>query len=815
MPLPGDLLTAIITGTFPAGDGGPATGYVEFAPSSDLIDATGNVIIPAVAVRRHVTGGLMDPLTFVRTDNANIQPQGWVLSVTHHISGVPSKQYFIALTGNIDLSVVNPVQPVAAQTPYIRAVGDKMTGTLELDGSQPLKIPAGAVSGYVWTATDNQGDGHWAAASGGLTPPVTIPQGGTGQTTQQAAMNALAGAQSAGKYLRSDGANTTLSVIGAADLPTGTTAAQGAVQFDSVAADLQPEGVAAISGPSGPSGKTIDSTHVHPLQPWQFSVLKYGAIGNLNCVVDAATNGTAVVTSASGKFTPSMVGMSVAGKGFLTSGQSTLRTTVASYQSATQVTLTAAATSTATGLQMVWGTDDTAAFQAAQNAAVAYGNGSPFSKITQVVIPPAPGGFGYMIDGNLTSTDGTNAVYNGQIVTGIRSDRLPGMTLEWFSPVDAGFPRHWNQDYPAFTGCSLFSTLTFSSQAAQATTDTHSIANQGNPAVLSGPTGKNGYGVTATNPLFNNMTIVLTNISIINAHSASGWSICPFNFHGMARAHVRRCGFGTSGVVQYYTGAGGSGGNVDFSSPSTFSGGASMGGLMPGAGNNASNVVEDCVWNGGFTYGPLLTEHTVCRGVNTSLYNWIGVGVAGNYGDGGSGAGSLHAIDLGQFCVESCSYHLGVWGAGAAGIGPYICGVLDTEGTVQIRGVTNIAANLQALSGELHLTGSPSTPTFTFPTNLRLIKETQVRGAVAAPTITASTAQINTFYRDATVVASGGTGVTAIKVSALAGGAAPPTMTTIYSQASGVLPLVTFTVPAGCWFEIDCTTVPTTNWVLA
>lgn len=583
------------------------------------------------------------------------------------------------------------------------------------------------------------------------------------------------------------------------------------VAYETDATKLQPDGVAALNTPSGPSGHTVDATHTHPLQPWEFSVAKYNAVGDLNVVVDAVTNGTAVVTSASGKFTAGIVGKPVAIKGGLTSGVTTLVTTVASYQSATQVTLTAAATSTATGLQMVWGTDDTAALQATQDAMVAYGNGSPFSKVLRMVIPPAAGGFGYMIAGSLKSTDSLgNAVYNGQILTGLHNDRLAGLTVEWVGPADAGSPRHWNQDYPAFTGATLFSTAVFSSQAAQATTDPHSIANGGNAAVISGPTGKFGYGTTGTNPLFNNMTIVLRNISIMNAHSASGWSICPFNFYGMARAHLYECSFGTSGVVQYYTGGGGSGGNTDFSALSSFSGGASVGGLMPAAGNNASNEIRGCIWNGGYTYGPVLTEHTVCVGRNTVLYCWGGVGVAGNYGDGGSGAGSLHAIELGQMCIEACTYHLVVWGAGAAGIGPYIRGSIDTEGSVQVRGNTNVAGNLSALSGELHLTGSPSTPVFTFPTNLRLIKETQTRGPVASPGYTLGTAQINTFYRDATVIISGGT-VTAVKVSALAGGASgAPTMTTIPGFTSG-----TFRVPAGCWWEIDGTVQPTSmQWIL-
>lgn len=49
---------------------------------------------------------------------------------------------------------------------------------------------------------------------------LPLTRGGTGQSTQQAAINTLTGTQIAGRYLRSDGTNATLSVIQAADVPT-------------------------------------------------------------------------------------------------------------------------------------------------------------------------------------------------------------------------------------------------------------------------------------------------------------------------------------------------------------------------------------------------------------------------------------------------------------------------------------------------------------------------------------------------------------------------------------------------------------------
>jgi hypothetical protein len=53
-----------------------------------------------------------------------------------------------------------------------------------------------------------------------VTGTVAIANGGTGATSQQSALNNLAGIQTAGRYLRSDGTNTSLSNIQVGDVPT-------------------------------------------------------------------------------------------------------------------------------------------------------------------------------------------------------------------------------------------------------------------------------------------------------------------------------------------------------------------------------------------------------------------------------------------------------------------------------------------------------------------------------------------------------------------------------------------------------------------
>lgn len=100
--------------------------------------------------------------------------------------------------------------------------------------------PVAGSKGRRFTSTDTgveyYDDGSaWQAITldaGQVTGTLAIAHGGTGQTTQQLAINALTGAQSSGKYLRSDGTNSTLDTLHAADLPTATTSTLGAVKVD-------------------------------------------------------------------------------------------------------------------------------------------------------------------------------------------------------------------------------------------------------------------------------------------------------------------------------------------------------------------------------------------------------------------------------------------------------------------------------------------------------------------------------------------------------------------------------------------------------
>ena len=57
-------------------------------------------------------------------------------------------------------------------------------------------------------------------AASGLSNPVTLGQGGTGQTGAPAALTALTGTQAAGQVVRSDGTNAALAALQHGDLPS-------------------------------------------------------------------------------------------------------------------------------------------------------------------------------------------------------------------------------------------------------------------------------------------------------------------------------------------------------------------------------------------------------------------------------------------------------------------------------------------------------------------------------------------------------------------------------------------------------------------
>jgi hypothetical protein len=433
--------------------------------------------------------------------------------------------------------------------------------------------------------------------------------------------------------------------------------------------------------------------------PWVFDVTAsaYGAKGDGQVVTDGAmASGSAVLTSATANFQASDVGKAISVKGAGPTGVTTLVTTIASRQSATQVTLTAANASggAVSGAVVIWGTDDTAAIQSAVNAAEAYLGTHTYA---QVYFPPKP----YIVAGALnTSKSG-----NGQIVFGPYAVAGNKKILEFRGETDgAAAVRHWQQTSPQFSGSCLISLGVYSSTTAQ-TTD---INAHGNPAVICGPNEGSGYGKTSGGAVFSNMQAVVKNLTILTTHSAYGITYGALSLWGVANAHVENFGYGTAGVVT---------GN-DYASPGTFGAGLSAGCLLPAPGNNDHVVAKNISCGGGYTYALFLTEHAMIDRY-MALYSWAGLVVVGSYA---GSVGSVHSMHVISASIEACTHELYIMGVGSQGVGPTIYANISTEsGTPNIAGSSSSAVN--GALGRIVLTGlfTETGVSTQYPTGIELV----------------------------------------------------------------------------------------------
>jgi hypothetical protein len=526
--------------------------------------------------------------------------------------------------------------------------------------------------------------------------------------------------------------------------------------------------------------------------PWVFDVRTFGAKGDGQSAIDGAmTSGQATLTCASAPFKPTDVGKSIMVKGALTSGVTTLVTTISGYTSASTVTLGASATNTVTTALVLWATDDTVALQAAINTAHAYGQ---VTGTAIVWVPPTGNGTFYGVAGALVAGGATKA--NGQLTIPIQVTTGRKVALIIMGATDGGTTRHWEQKIPQLAGSTLVSFGAW----ANATAQLNAINANGQAACISGQTGANGYGTDAL--VYNNTLVRMQNIQVYTTHSLNGWGYGALNFHGLAAAALENFGFGTAAT--YAPGGG------DYNNPNGFSAGISVGVLLPSAGNNDNNQLRNVTCHGGYTRAIFVTEHTEWVG-GTILYSWSGVCPVGNYGDGGNGVGASHGIFIDQVSIEGCNNQLEVVGPGQSGVGPMLSGSYDTEGQSTIR---DNSGGLAAVCGEFHVksNGVAASPAVGAPTPLQLICDFQFPGLVASPpALTINTAIQNPYGRYATVTLQGGTGITTVQVSSLMGGASAPTMSTVFTQSAGVLPLLTVRVGPLGWIKINGTTTVTTN----
>ena len=206
--------------------------------------------------------------------------------------------------------------------------GLTLTGTVTTSGSLTL---GGTLSNVSLTTA--------------VTGTLPIANGGTGQTSAQAAINSLAGAVTSGSYLRGNGTNVVMSTIQAGDVPTlnqNTTGTASNVTGTVAVANGGTGGTTQAAGRTGLGATTIGSNLFTLTNPGAITFPRFNADNTVSSL-DAATFRTAIgagtgagtVTSVGG--TGTVNGLTLTGT-VTSSGNLTLGGTLSGVSLTTAVT---------------------------------------------------------------------------------------------------------------------------------------------------------------------------------------------------------------------------------------------------------------------------------------------------------------------------------------------------------------------------------------------------------------------------------------------------------------------------------------------
>lgn len=401
--------------------------------------------------------------------------------------------------------------------------------------------------------------------------------------------------------------------------------------------------------------------------------------------------------------------------------------------------------------------DDTAAIQAAINAAFAYANAHSFYA---EVFFPVPAVW-YAINGPLVK--GTPTFGCAQLTIPIQPTTANKVTLALIGQRDVSATVHWQQQTHQITGVTL-----------KSNSDTAIDNTNGEASIIGGPTPQQGYG--AAGAVFNNVMLYVDGIQTMSKNTTNG-------IGGLDARGLANLGIGSySHIVDAYP-AGPGGGITGGSGAGNY-----FGISFPQNGNNDVSFAGSLTIYG-MTYGIIATEHTNIDKARC-VYCFDACLITGTFY---SGPTALHGVTIQNLSVEAVTSggnHLLFVGSGAK------CHViLDTEDVNVVIGDQNTS---RGNTGDVWLIGT-YTGTLTLPAStsgVTIHDSTRVAGNVTAPTIPATTVNLqNTFGRPAAVCVNGGT-VTAIKVDGVTQGV-----------TSGVV-----IVPAGMNISITYSVVPT-SWV--
>ncbi|HVN56655.1 MAG TPA: hypothetical protein VMT63_00005, partial [Bacteroidales bacterium] len=317
------------------------TGALSIATAgTDYVAPNGSIVAGTNTKITYDSKGLVTGGTSALLASADFANQGTSTTILHG-NGTGSPSWSQIVNGDID--------PAAG-------IVDTKLATISTAGKVSNSATTATSSNNNNTIVLRDGSGNFTAGTitaslngtaTNVTGTVAIGNGGTGQTTQQAALNAISGGATSGSYLRGDGTNVVLSTIQASDVPTLNQNTTGSAAKWTTARNLAGNSVDGSSNVAFSNKFIVQGTADAGLSGAQF----LGALGT-GLLKNTTTTGVLSIASSGVDFAPPTTGTS-----FLTGNGSGGFTNVASTGSgnvvlATSPVLTTPNIGTATGTSL-------------------------------------------------------------------------------------------------------------------------------------------------------------------------------------------------------------------------------------------------------------------------------------------------------------------------------------------------------------------------------------------------------------------------------------------------------------------------------
>jgi hypothetical protein len=361
-------------------------------------------------------------------------------------------------------------------------------------------------------------------------------------------------------------------------------------------------------------------------------------------------------------------------------------------------------------------TDDTAAIQAAIDAAYAYAIANE-TCYAEVYFPPSASS--YVLSSAVTAGGATKG--NAQLTIPIRAGTARKVTLVFRGGHDAAAMPYWEQTTGQRWGVTLKSTLT----------------GLTNSSAWGAPSGLGGPSVSGSSAEYGSSTAVFNNVCAVFKDIAISVPLDPtiagFDMRGMAQCRFERCAV------------------IADSTPTIMAATLpandwSFGLGLPQNFNNDRNMVLDVSVYGTY-YGFIAGEHAwVDR--TASIYCNVGVFVMGT-------SENIHGSAFGSISIEGCN--VGFTTNGGDSYGTPIHVAMCSFETID---TYHIDDNSNSFSGTFNIVklDGPTGISIRGASNLRVVNMNQDLGLLTAPSVPATTvAHENVFFVDCDVLVSGGT----------------------------------------------------------